>query len=191
VIAEQFPGSGTIARVTETIRITLTRRQFNFAATATVALTVLGCGESSPSAGSGASTTASRPKDAPVPDKPFDVGSLSQFASPGVHDRFAQSHRVWLISDGTQLVALANICTHNGCALDLQEDKAGFACPCHESEFDAAGKNVAGRAKRPLERWAIERVDTADGPIVRIDPTRRFRQDLDQWSQPPAFLSLS
>jgi len=47
-------------------------------------------------------------------------------------------------------LAFAN-CTHLGCEILVNED-GGFKCPCHQSQFDAAGRILkGGAAKRNLD----------------------------------------
>lgn len=46
--------------------------------------------------------------------------------------------------------ALSAICPHTGCL--VRPEGGGFACPCHHSFFDAAGRNAAGPSPRPLDR---------------------------------------
>ena len=47
------------------------------------------------------------------------------------------------------LLVYAN-CTHLGCEVGLLEDTSfsGFRCPCHDSEFDAAGRVEKGAAAK-------------------------------------------
>ena len=43
------------------------------------------------------------------------------------------------------------ICPHLGCAVEYHADQSAFACPCHASTFDAAGKREGGPAPRDLD----------------------------------------
>ena len=169
----------------------LTRRQFTAAGATAVALTVLGCAKTSEESDVAATPKAEKKKDIDPPTEPFTVGTPSQYAAAGVYADLSQTRRVFLVSDGKQLVALANICTHKFCALDYMADENLFECPCHESRFAIDGTNLPDvRAKRPLERWAIEIKSDQNTPQVWIDPTRSFRRDLDQWSDPASFATL-
>ncbi len=63
--------------------------------------------------------------------------------------------------------ALSRVCTHLSCAVEPAGE--GFRCPCHGSQYDREGRNIAGPAPRPLSRLHAERV--GDRVIVRsIEP---------------------
>ena len=164
----------------------ISRREFAMGSAGLVTLGSLGCD------GQSAQSEARKPGGAAKPPtEPFIVGPVDRFRAPGVYADFSKSKRVWVVSDGSMLVALGDLCTHKGCGLDFSDEDDQFHCPCHFSKFDLQGTNLSeSKAKRPLERWAIELAQTPDGPRVRIDPTRRFRKDLDQWSDPQTTLKL-
>jgi nitrite reductase/ring-hydroxylating ferredoxin subunit len=61
-------------------------------------------------------------------------------------------------------VALSLACTHLGCR--VAPAPGGFACPCHGSRFDAAGRPVAGPARAALRREPLAR--RGDSWIVRL-----------------------
>ena len=164
----------------------ITRRQFTHALGATFALTVLGCGDEAKHDGRSA-----RGKLV-LPDKPFFIGIPDQYRKPGVYQNHRQSHGIWLVSSGKQLVALSAACTHKGCGTRYDTLSHVFKCPCHNSIFTSDGINFAGKqAKRPLERCGIALIRRADQPSqLRVDPTKRYRQDDDNpisgrnWSSP-------
>ena len=165
----------------------ISRRQFAIGSAGLVALGTLGCDGSSPQDSKAKGTSIVKP-----PTEPFTVGPVDGFLAPGVYDEFSETRRVWLVSDGSVLVALANLCTHKGCGLDWSDAADQFQCPCHFSKFGRDGINLPkSKARRPLERWAIDQVRTTDGPLVRIDPTRSFRKDRDEWSDPATTLKLT
>ena len=58
---------------------------------------------------------------------------------------------------GESVEVLSAVCPHAGCLVRSEGD--GFACPCHRSRFDAAGKPVEGPSPRPLDplEWKVER----------------------------------
>ena len=157
----------------------ITRRQFAAAAGSVFALTVLGCGdESGPATGSG----RRKNQKLTLPDKPFTVQTPGNYKNPGVYETFRESHGIWLVSDGTQLVALSAVCTHNGCGTAYDPQAQLFVCPCHSSTFTTDGLNQPnGKAKRPLERCRIDfEQNTRDALTqVRVDPTSRFRRGID------------
>jgi Rieske Fe-S protein len=60
-------------------------------------------------------------------------------------------------TEGGQLLAYSQKCTHLSCAvIPLLEEKQIF-CPCHEGRFDlATGRPIAGPPRRPLPRIDLE-----------------------------------
>jgi Icc protein len=58
-----------------------------------------------------------------------------------------------------QYVGLSDICTHMGCEVSWVGKDSRFECPCHGSQYDISGKNVAGPAPRPLARYKTQVVN--------------------------------
>lgn len=74
------------------------------------------------------------------------VGRSTQVQVDG---RTVMLHR----ADEDTVVAVDNICTHQGCAVEIAErqGEVSYACPCHGSHFDpVTGKPFGGPAKKPL-----------------------------------------
>ncbi len=166
----------------------MTRRQFAAAAGSAIALTVLGCSDSDSPL-----PRSKRRHQLKLPDEPFTVGPPDQYLKPKVYQTYRESHGIWLVSDAKMLVALSAVCTHNACGTRYDSTSNLFKCPCHESIFSIEGLNRSGsKAKRPLERCRIELVGKrGDGDAqIQVDPTRRFRQEIDNkltgrnWSSP-------
>lgn len=63
----------------------------------------------------------------------------------------------------TELLALSNECTHDGCSVDFN-GRDRYDCPCHGSTFDLLGNVVFGPAQRPLDEF----VATIAGDDVTI-----------------------
>lgn len=171
--------------------MTISRRQFAAATTATLlSLTILGCGDAQ--SAQNASPSASRKKDKPpLPKEPFLIGSPEQYREAGVYTQFNESHRLWVMSTGKSVAGIVDLCTHLGCGLTWNSEINLFECPCHTSQFDAWGTPLeGGKATRPLERYAISLVDTPQGPQIQIDPAQRLREDRGQWQQPNASIDL-
>lgn len=55
--------------------------------------------------------------------------------------------------NGSDFVALSNICTHLGCRVRWVEEQAGFFCPCHNAVFNPDGSVASGPPPRPLDRF--------------------------------------
>lgn len=64
-------------------------------------------------------------------------------------------------ADESTVTAFSNVCTHQGCLVQVVDRPEGtaYACPCHGSNFDVAtGEPFGGPAKAPLTDYqaAIE-----------------------------------
>lgn len=55
--------------------------------------------------------------------------------------------------NGTDFLALSNICTHLGCRVRWVEEQDGFFCPCHNAVFGPDGSVLEGPPPRPLDRF--------------------------------------
>jgi len=96
----------------------------------------------------------------PGPVRRFKLGAPDEFAV-GSEAVFADQGLV-LFRDNEGFYAVSSTCTHLGCTVARSKD--GFACPCHGSRFDNAGRVVAGPAPRPLP-W-LELARAADGQLI-------------------------
>jgi len=171
----------------------ITRREFTAVTTSTVVLTVLGCDGQAESGETNTSTAGKSKKDdkPKLADKPFLVGPPSRYRQAGVYHDYHKDFGVWMVSNGRTLIALSGVCTHLACMTELNQEQEQFQCPCHESRFGLDGIQLEGsKAKRPLERCALRLVDRFSGEQIEVDPTRRFRQDKDQWSDPASSMVL-
>lgn len=90
----------------------------------------------------------------PAPESPteYDLGEAANYPAgsrtirrdiPAVIDN----------RDGV-IVAYGLTCTHLGCI--VEEDRDGFACPCHGSLYDADGAVLQGPAQKPLKKLRVE-----------------------------------
>ena len=58
---------------------------------------------------------------------------------------------------GGELRAFSQKCTHLGCVVYYEPEKAEMECPCHEGHFDAVtGEVTGGPPQRPLGRIDVE-----------------------------------
>lgn len=59
---------------------------------------------------------------------------------------------IWLLRGGEgpeTLRALSAVCPHLGCLIERRD--TGFVCPCHDSDFDAAGAALRGPSPRGMD----------------------------------------
>jgi Rieske Fe-S protein len=71
-------------------------------------------------------------------------------------------HRVAVVREGSELLAIDLTCTHLGCTVRATEQ--GFSCPCHGSRFGRGGDVLKGPAPRALRRLGLDRRDR----IIRV-----------------------
>jgi Rieske Fe-S protein len=93
----------------------------------------------------------------PAPQTEFEVGAADDFP-PGSQTLLPKIPAL-LIRSAQGFAALSLTCTHLGCALESSAE--GFACPCHNSSFDADGKVTHGPASLPLKKLRVEVVENS------------------------------
>ena len=127
------------------------------------------------------------------PPQQFTIGFPTDYGE-GVDERWKNQFGVWIIRTPFDIVheapgfyALLVTCTHLGCTPNYLSSEAKFKCPCHGSGFRETGVNFEGPAPRPLERARI--VLAEDGQIL-VDKSRKFQQELGQWTDPDSFLGV-
>lgn len=52
-------------------------------------------------------------------------------------------------------IAMSAVCTHLGCVVSWEDDKAEFLCPCHGGRFSAEGAVLGGPPPKPLEAMPV------------------------------------
>jgi nitrite reductase/ring-hydroxylating ferredoxin subunit len=67
--------------------------------------------------------------------------------------------------DAVGLYAMSNVCTHQGCAVNVvgAAGQETLSCPCHGSAFDGNGAVTRGPARAPLAHYQI--TTSADGSL--------------------------
>ena len=127
------------------------------------------------------------------PPQQFAIGFPEEYGE-GVDERFKDRFGVWVVRtendyshEAAGFYALFSVCTHLGCTPNWLSAENKFKCPCHGSGFRPTGINFEGPAPRPLERTRIARAE--DGQIV-VDKSRKFQEELGQWTDPESFLPI-
>src|SRR2546426_134964 len=125
------------------------------------------------------------------PPQQFKAGFPNEYGM-GVDERWKEKFGVWIVRTPDDIVARApgfyaiiSTCTHLGCTPNYLPAENKFKCPCHGSGFRLTGINFEGPAPRPLERARIVLAD--DGQLL-VDKSRKFQWELQQWTDPEAFL---
>ena len=99
-------------------------------------------------------------QDQAVPPAEYDLGQASMY--PVGTRTFIQEANAILIHAADGFRAISLTCTHLGCT--VKQVEGGFACPCHNSRFDADGKVVHGPAIKPLVSLKVKQ--KADGSLI-------------------------
>lgn len=63
---------------------------------------------------------------------------------------------VEVIRTKKSIKAISLVCTHLGCLVFWVPEKNIYYCPCHDAQFDADGKVLAGPPPIPLEQLKVE-----------------------------------
>jgi Rieske Fe-S protein len=84
----------------------------------------------------------------------IDVGPVSSFKLDSMTDKTAMAG-VMISRTVKGLIALAPICTHQGCDTKFSGAAAQHICPCHGARFASDGAVMNGPARAPLSRYAI------------------------------------
>lgn len=58
--------------------------------------------------------------------------------------------RVFIVSSLQGLAVLSATCSHLGCLVNYNKEKAEFVCPCHGGRYDLTGRNIAGPPPAPM-----------------------------------------
>lgn len=108
------------------------------------------------------------------PPSTFRVGTPETFLSRGgdadtygvmlVDGEWKSEHRFFIVRERERIYALSARCAHLGCTVNWFGDQHIFKCPCHGSEYHSNGKNFAGPAPRPLDRFRISL--SVDGQLI-------------------------
>lgn len=127
------------------------------------------------------------------PPQQFAIGFPDEYVD-GVDERWKDRFGVWVVRTPFDIVhespgfyALFSICTHLGCTPNWLAAENKFKCPCHGSGFRPTGVNFEGPAPRPLERT---RIFLAEDGQITIDKSRKFQNELGQWTDPESFLEV-
>jgi cytochrome b6-f complex iron-sulfur subunit len=87
------------------------------------------------------------------PPRRFPVGRPADFPPGSV--TFVAERRVYVFNTAEGFYSVSAVCTHLGCNVNHDASRNGFACPCHGSAFDDAGRVTKGPAAWPLPRYAL------------------------------------
>jgi Rieske Fe-S protein len=99
----------------------------------------------------------------------FDVSSLDADGKSLVTTRKGPDgkHILLVRQSATTYLAVSMSCTHQGCEVDPPRNGV-MNCPCHGSQFDLSGTNIAGPAPTPLKRYEATFDPASNTMVVKI-----------------------
>ena len=100
-----------------------------------------------------------------IPPKPRTVEVPGPLPLSGVHTH----HDFLLFADPAKAehaVAVSRICTHLGCRVNYQQDKALIECPCHQSRFTPEGQRISGPAEKNLPSYPVSLKKDGEGRVI-------------------------
>jgi Rieske Fe-S protein len=103
-------------------------------------------------------------QDQAVPPAELDLGAASNYPT-GSRTLIPEANAI-LIHAPDGFRALSLTCTHLGCT--VKQVAGGFACPCHNSQFDANGKVMHGPATKPLTALKVKEEPNGSLLLSRI-----------------------
>lgn len=146
----------------------MNRREFVSAGAAALGLVVIGVDPAAAAPGMGGT---------------IDVGTLADYPSDAISDKFLKQHKILVARSGDQIFAMTSKCTHKGCDLNLKD--SAIKCKCHGSAFSNYGTPTAGPAKVALSRYAIK---LSDDKHIIVDKSKQFQER--QWTDPASFVKV-
>ncbi len=72
--------------------------------------------------------------------------------------------------------AIYDVCTHLGCIYRWVPTNDRFECPCHGSKFLRSGARIGGPARRNLDVFVVEAIDSDGNVLARTEPTMDSRE---------------
>jgi Rieske Fe-S protein len=85
----------------------------------------------------------------------IDLGASSSLKVGSVLDHTKDAGAV-ISSTANGLIALAPICTHQGCTTSWNAATQSLNCPCHGAQFSSSGAVLRGPTRTPLARYALQ-----------------------------------
>jgi cytochrome b6-f complex iron-sulfur subunit len=90
-----------------------------------------------------------------------NVGALSSFPAGQLTPVTVNGQPAVVVNESGKYAVYSLVCTHLGCVVAVAGN--GFRCPCHGSEFSAAGVATKGPATLPLPTYHS---DTQNGSLL-------------------------
>ena len=108
----------------------------------------------------------------------FDAGNINFIKKGKVYPFSSEHFYLSRLEDGG-ILAISIHCTHLGCAVQFNQNKDRFVCPCHASSFSKYGEVISPPATRALDIFPVTIKD--DKILVNVNnPIRRNKYEASQ-----------
>ena len=93
----------------------------------------------------------------------IDLSNAANAALKNVGGYLVQNS-VIVIHASTGYIALSDVCTHQGCAVNYDPSSTHLICPCHGGTYDLTGAVLSGPPPDALNKYTV----TQTGTILTI-----------------------
>ncbi|MBS1773183.1 MAG: Rieske (2Fe-2S) protein [Bacteroidetes bacterium] len=94
----------------------------------------------------------------------LDLTNSSNSALKSVGGSVVSNDVLVMCTAANTYAAVADACTHEGCALNYDASSKQVACPCHGGRFSTAGDVISGPPKTALQKFNVSK----SGDILTI-----------------------
>ena len=114
-----------------------------------------------------ASCLGSCSKDQPSPTVDFTIDiTEAQYAALNVAGGYVYANGVIIAKTSSgAIIAVSQACSHEGAAVQFQNDNNRFYCPRHGATFNTSGAATGGPTNSPLKQYTV----TVNGNLVRVN----------------------
>jgi quinol---cytochrome c reductase iron-sulfur subunit, bacillus type len=113
------------------------------------------------------------PLDAlPADGVPRQFAVIADVSDAWTHEPARRIGAVFLIrtrTDPSSVTAFTTTCPHLGCAVEYDQKKGEFKCPCHESGFAKDGERLFGPSRRGLDSLTVKLQDQDGSKEICVD----------------------
>ncbi|BDD06505.1 QcrA and Rieske domain-containing protein [Aureibacter tunicatorum] len=124
------------------------------------------------------SSLLSNKKEGNTLDEWYEAGDINNFKNNHIYPYSSAHFYLSKIENGGML-AISTKCTHLGCAVQFNQSKDMFVCPCHASAFSKYGEVVSPPATRALDIYPISIQDNK----VMVNVTKPIKRQKYEASQ--------
>ena len=87
----------------------------------------------------------------------LDLSQAANASLKTIGGSMASNGVVVICTAANTYTALAQACTHQGCAMSYVSGSNQMVCPCHGGSFDINGNVVAGPPPAPIKKYTVSK----------------------------------